>query len=255
MLNVDDAHWLLLMGRLRQGTSLTVAQAGFASLVRQQLSDRFGAERAEEIRTIQVPVSSGARGLSRVRSSFGPLLLTLMTGVGLLLLIVCANVANLLLARSVARAREMTVRVAIGAGRFRIVRQLLAESLALAVLGSLGGLALAWYGSKLLLLLTGNGRQALPLEVRLDLPVLLFTAATAVVAVLLFGLVPALSGSRVDLASAMRAHARSVTGGGRGGRGKLSAGRLLISGQVALFAGAAGECLAPGAFASPPGAW
>lgn len=234
VLNVDDAHWLLLMGRLRQGTSLTVAQAGFASLVRQQLSDRFGAERAEEIRTIQVPVSSGARGLSRVRSSFGPLLLTLMTGVGLLLLIVCANVANLLLARSVARAREMTVRVAIGAGRFRIVRQLLAESLALAVLGSLGGLALAWYGSKLLLLLTGNGRQALPLEVRLDLPVLLFTAATAVVAVLLFGLVPALSGSRVDLASAMRAHARSVTGGGRGGRGKLSAGRLLISGQVAL---------------------
>ena len=230
-----EAHWLLLMGRLREGTSLAVAQAGFAALVKRQAEVRFGAARAAELQELQVPVSSGARGMSRVRASFGPLLLVLMTGVGLLLLIVCANVANLLLARSVARAREMTVRVAIGAGRFRLVRQLLAESLVLAIVGSVGGLALAWYGSRLMLvLLGGNDGRGLPLEVRLDLPVLAFTASTAVMAVVLFGLVPAISGSRVDLASAMRAHARSVTGGGRGGRGKLSLGRLLIAGQVAL---------------------
>lgn len=230
-----EAHWLLLIGRLKPGTSLAVAQAGFASLVKRQAELRFGAARAAEIQEMQVPVSSGARGISRVRASFGPLLLILMTGVGLLLLIVCANVANLLLARSVARAREMTVRLAIGAGRFRLVRQLLAESLVLALVGSVGGLAMAWYGSRLMLvLLGGNDGRGLPLEVRLDLPVLLFTATMAVLAVLLFGLVPALSGSRVDLASAMRAHARAVTGGGAGRRGRHSLGRLLIAGQVAL---------------------
>ncbi len=235
VLGSQEAHWLLLMGRLRPGTSLAVAQAGFASLVKRQAELRFGAARAAEIQEMQVPVSSGARGISRVRASFGPLLLILMTGVGLLLLIVCANVANLLLARSVARAREMTVRLAIGAGRFRLVRQLLAESLVLAVVGSVGGLAMAWYGSRfMLVLLGGSDGRGLPLEVRLDLPVLLFTATMAVLAVFLFGLVPALSGSRVELASAMRAHARSVTGGGGGRRGRHSLGRFLIAGQVAL---------------------
>lgn len=234
-----DAQWLLLLGRRTPAVSLRAALDGFTALVRRFVGEHHRATMStDDIRTLPVFVSDGAKGFSRMRASFGASLLTLMVGVGVLLLIVCANVANLLLARSVARAREMTVRVAIGAGRFRIVRQLLTEAFLLALLGAAGGLALAWYGSRLLLALASSGASmssAPLLGLRLDLPVLSFTVLASVVAVALFGLAPALSASRVDLASAMRAHARSVTGGGSARRGvRMSLGQLLIAGQVAL---------------------
>jgi len=230
LLDDRSASWLLLMGRLAPGVTLEQARAGFQTRIRQDLVDNTPADDQSAARSTVIPVSSGSRGFSRVRDTYAVPLYTLMAGVGLLLLIICGNVANLLLARAIARQREMSVRLAIGAERWRLVRQLLTENLMLALCGAGAGLAVAWYGSQLLLRLAADGGTPMPLAVRLDLPVLAYTAGLSVVAAVLFGLVPALRASRVDLASTMRAHARSVAGG----HGRVPIGRLLIAGQVAL---------------------
>jgi len=159
-------------------------------------------------------------------------LYTLMAGVGLLLLIICANVANLLLARAVARGREMGIRLAIGAGRSRIVRQLLTECALLALLSALAGLLVSWWGSQLLLRLAADGAAVIPLDLRLNVPVLAFTGVISLVAVGIFGLVPALRASRVNLATSLRAQGRSVLSAF--GRSRLASGRLLIAAQVAV---------------------
>jgi predicted permease len=224
--------WLLLMGRLGPGVSLAQARAGFTTLIHNALAaNPTEPGNGQHYRTVPTMIVSGTKGLSGLRVTYGVPLLTLMAGVALLMLIVCANVANLLLARSMARAREMTVRLAIGAGRARLVRQLLTESVVLAALGAVLGLALAYGGGPLLLTIAADGGAEIPLDVRLDLPVLGFTIAAAIVTVVMFGLAPAFRGSRIDLAGAMQAHGRSVAGS-RGGRFPL--GKMLVAAQVGL---------------------
>jgi predicted permease len=233
ILDDTQAYWLLFIGRRLPGVSLEQARSGFTDAVRGTLATQATTSAlVDQARTVEVRVSSGARGLSRVRNTYRAPLLILMAGVGLLLLIICANVANILMARAVARTREMSVRLAIGAGRGRLIRQLLTESLLLAALGSAAGLVVSGWMSRFLLVLAADGGTVLPLDTGVGVAALGFTSALGLVAVVAFGLMPALRASRVEVATAMRASGKGLTGSGMGERNPL--GRLLIASQVAL---------------------
>ncbi|MEP7346989.1 MAG: ADOP family duplicated permease, partial [Gemmatimonadaceae bacterium] len=234
-LDRHDTYWLLLLGRTAPGVSFASAKSTLERTIRdivvEKSTDAASLARAKEV---PVYVSPGAKGLSGVRRTFGAALMTLMVGVGLLILIICANVANLLLARAVARSREMSVRLALGAGQGRLMRQLLTESLLLGLIAAAAGLGIARWGSRLLLTLVSDGTSAIPIDVGLDWSVLAFTLALSLVTVVLFGLVPALKASRLNVASTLRASTKSVTGAQGSQAGRVPIGRLLIAAQVAL---------------------
>jgi predicted permease len=176
-----------------------------------------------------VDASRGARG--GLRDAFSAPLGVLMTTVAIVLLIGCANLASLLLARGTARGREIALRLALGANRGRIARQLLTESLTLAGLGGLAGLAVAAWGSHALLALASSTSTPIPLDVGLDARVLVFTLAVSLLTGVLFGVMPSIRLSGGRLADSMRAGAR-LAGDDAGGR--LPWGRLLVAAQVAL---------------------
>jgi len=231
---IDDRtiSWLLALGRLKPGATLGQAQQQVSALLQRSIVSHATPVDAKAFLEVKPKyyIGEGARGFSRVRSTFQAPLLTLMTGVALLLCIICANVANLMLARSIARGRELSVRQALGAGRSRLVRQLLTESLVLAALSAAAGLLFAWWGSRTLLRLASSGQ----LNIGMNMTVLAFTLAVSLAAVALFGLFPAVRASRFDLASSIRSGAQSLSGslGGRGQRAPL--GKLLIASQVTL---------------------
>lgn len=236
---LDDrsSSWLLIMGRLKPGVTLPQARAELAAIetqsIRAHLSGVHLKEFDADLKATPVLVEAGGRGFSRYRAIYAPALAVLMAAVVLVALVVCANVANLLLTRSITRGREMTVRMTLGAGRVRLVQQLLVESLLLAAAGAALGLVLAYWGSRLTLIAASAGATPIPLDVRPDWRVLLFTAAVTVGSSLLFGLAPALRATRVELATALRAHGRTVFGA-RGRLGRFAAGKALVVAQVAL---------------------
>ena len=154
-----------------------------------------------------------------------------MAAVGLVILVVCANVSNLMLARAVARMREMTVRMTLGAGRLRLVQQVLTESVLLAIAAAVLGLVTAVWGGHILLAVV-HSDPPVELDVVPNAKVLAFTAGSTLASVILFGLVPAFRVTRVDLATALRAHGRGVGGSSRIGR--VSVAKLLVVAQVAL---------------------
>jgi putative ABC transport system permease protein len=169
-------------------------------------------------------------GLSAIRQQYRHPLFVLMGGVGILLLIASANVANLLLARAAAREREMAIRLAIGASRRRLVRQLLTESLLLAGIGAVLGIVVAQLGTRGLVALISTPSSPVALDLALNYRVLGFAALLATVTATLFGLAPALRATRVDPQTAMKANGRGVAGG----RGRFTAARTLVSAQIAL---------------------
>ena len=207
------------IGRLRAGTTLARARNDLGTIAR-----RLAA---------QYPASNAGWGVTliplreQVAGDVGPALLILLAAVGLVLLIACANVANLQLARGAARRHEITVRASLGAGRARLVRQLLTESLLVSAAGGAAGLLLAAWATGALVRAVPGGVPSFE-PVRVDGPVLLFTAGATVVAALLFGLAPALAVSRADLGDALRVRAPE----GRRGGARLRSG--LVVAELAL---------------------
>jgi predicted permease len=224
---------LLIMGRLKPGISITGATSNVNLLFRQILlgfpDSKLSQENLQKLDKTRVPLTPMATGLSSLRRRFSEPLQILMAVVALVLLIACANIANLLLARSTARARELAVRQALGARRSRLIRQLITESLLLALAGGLLGIALASVANRLLLRMVSGGLDTIPLDVSIDTRLLLFTLAVTIATALIFGTVPAFRATRLQLTDTLKA-GRSP----QGASGKNPLAKALVISQVAL---------------------
>ena len=222
-LHTRNVSWLDVMARLRPGVTAAQAQAGMQPLLESLRADLRVDSQNDYLGAITIEPGGG--GLSSLRDYYAQPLRVLMALVAVVLLIACANVANLLVAQSAARRREFAVRLAIGAGRARVVRQLLTESFLLVAMASVAGLALADGIVRILLAVS----EVQGLEVHLNLSVLAFTVAISSAAAVTFGLAPALQCNRIDPWPTLK---DGITGAGTGAR--FSPSRLLVVTQTAL---------------------
>jgi len=239
MLTDRRTRWVNAFGRLKPGVSITQAKASLQpfmhsmleSEVKEAAFNHASTYDREQFLKSWMDVLPGSQGRSYTRRELSTPLWVLMATTGMVLLIACANLANLLLARAVGRQREIAVRLAIGASRGHIVLQLLTETLSLAAMGGLVGLALAFWADKALLRIylpsdsTGLNITTLP-----DLRILLFTLGVTILTGLVFGLVPALQTTRPDVGRVLKDEAGAVVGGG--GHNRLR--KTLVVAQVAL---------------------
>jgi len=232
---LEDVHssWLRSIGRLKPGVDRGQAEANINLVFQQWLKGPQGTALdpgdQDALRHSKVPVVSGGRGFSSFRDQASLALTILMAIVGLVLLIACVNVANLLLARATARQREVAVRLAIGASRKRLVRQLLTESILLAFAGGIAGLLVASWGTEALLSLSLGPRVTEGLSVSPDPRVLAFTAGVCILAGLIFGLVPALRSCRVSVGATLKQGALS-----QGQVMRFPLGKILVALQVSI---------------------
>ncbi len=225
----QNVYWLNMIGRLKPGTELAQAQAGVNVEFRQFLTDRAGSQLDDDsrlaIQNVFVGLAPGGRGLSGLRTFYSTALRMLMGIVALVLLIACANVGNLLLSRAATRQAEISLRQALGASRARLVRQLLTESLLLAVIGGAAGIILAqWVVSVLVTRVAATS----PLDVKPDARILLFTIGISLLSGVLFGIAPALRATRTDLTSALKEKSA------RGRKRRFNLGSALVVAQVAV---------------------
>ena len=228
----DHFYWIEMMGRLRPGVSMEQAQAAVRTQFRTFAAATAATPKDAEVLP-ELSLEPGGAGLDSLRRQYSKPLYVLMTMVALILAIACANLANLLLARAAARRREIAVRLSLGAGRWRIVRQMLTESVLLSVVGGVLGLFVAFAGIRMITWLIANGRENFTLHAALNWPVLAFTFGLAVVAGMLFGLAPAIQATKVDFTPALK-ESRALGAAASGHRFRPRLGHVLIVAQIAV---------------------
>jgi predicted permease len=228
-------HWLAMLGRLKPGMSLAKAEAGIApeysAILQSEASElKSSPERKKQFLDKKILLDTGSHGRPILQHDAGKPIWILMSMVGLVLLIACANLASLLVARGEARQREIAVRMAMGAGRWRLIRQLLTESLLISLAGGAAGLLV---GSWTLGALVGSIPESLGaqgLQGKFDYRVLAFSFGISILAGLLFGLIPALRSTSADLQSTLREQGANVFGG----KSNVRLRKALLVSQVAL---------------------
>ncbi|MGA8599662.1 MAG: ABC transporter permease [Bryobacteraceae bacterium] len=228
---LEQSLWLI--GRMRPGVTMAQAQteanARFAQWLHALAGSSPSPDRIEDMRKARVKLTEAARGISRLRRRFSRPLQILMVVVGLVLVIACVNIANLLLARAAARRREIAVRIALGAQRRRLIGQLLSESLFLALIGGCLGLLVSIAGGRVLLAMFSPGPNTVSLDTGPNGPVLLFTLGLSLATGLIFGSVPAMQMTRVDAGPSLKE--------GKGlarTQSNSRLGQILVAAQVAL---------------------
>ena len=231
--NDNFSKSLNLIGRLKPGVSMDQASTE-VNLLFQQITRGFPDAKLTQLNLqkldrARVPLTPMSTGLSSIRHQFSQPLKILMAVTGLVLLIASANIANLLLARATTRARELAIRQALGAGRIRIFRQLLTESLILAIAGGALGIVLAIFSSRLLLRMASDGPETIPLDLSINGHLLLFNFAVTIATALIFGTIPALRATRFQLTDSLKA---SRTSNNVSSKNRLA--QALIVAQVAL---------------------
>jgi predicted permease len=228
----DSPAFVTIVARLKPGISLAQARASLAPIYQETVRDSKlrGLEKQEDMAGLVVePIP---HGLSRVRDRFGLAAQIAMAVVGLVLSIASVNVANLLLARGIGRRRELTVRMALGAGRWRLIRQMLAEAVLLGSAGAIAGLVAASWTTKSLTAALSTKQLPVQLDATLDARVFAFAGAVLAITVLLCGLIPAMSATRTDLTSDLKVSGANATHAAS--RSRL--GNLLLGAQIAISA-------------------
>jgi predicted permease len=211
-----DSNWLYIVGRVKPGVAMAPLQAKMSALLRQVFANykTFSLEKEKpSLAKAHVTLTPGGAGIQNLQENYASHLHLLMGIAGLVLLIACANIANLLLVRGMGRRTEMSVRTALGAMRGRIVRQLLTESVLLAGMGGIAGLAVAYLGARMLLMLAFPGENNVPINASPSLPVIGFACGLSLVTGVLFGVAPAWMAAQAKPADALRTGARTTAAG------------------------------------------